>query len=355
MAEITDRPRTGTWMRALAILAFVVILIIGIWGSIQIARMVPNAFSNLSAAFVGLTSIFVPANETLTLSAPSLTVSSGETFLLSWEHSNKATSGSYTFRYNCVEGVSFTSPNIGGAQTAVFCNTPFNFLNANDAIILTASSSKSRLVDVELFIDFTPNGVSESTITGTATLTIANNAISGTPVPTTPVVTAPAPTAPVTTIPPPQTATAGTATSNTFPIGTGAAASNPSGFIDLTGRVIEVGIVNKTTNEFTASSTPMRNPPGARLAIRFAVENVGTKRSSMFDFNAVLPTFPAHIFSSPMQQELGPGDRIEFTLAFDSFVDATSSVFTLNIDPSSRIMEPNKANNILKYTMTVVK
>src|SRR3989344_2893221 len=348
MVETTNRSNSSTWMRPLVIIAFIIILLVGIWASIQVARTIPNAFSNLASAVVGLTSIFVPANETLTLSAASVTVSNGETFPLSWEHTNKNTEGVYTFRYACTDGVSFTSLNALGKETTVFCNTPFNFLNANNAIILTAASNSSR-TDAELFIDFTPNGASVSTLTGTTTVTIVNNAVSQTPTTTLPVVT---------TVPPvytPPSQTAGTQTSNTFPMGTGAAVSNPNGAIDLTGRVIEVGIVNKTTNVFTASSTPMRNPPGSRLAIRFAVENIGTKRSSMFDFNAVLPTFPAHIFSSPMQQELGPGDRIEFTLAFDSFVDADTGVFTLNIDPSGRIMEPNKANNILKYTMRVVR
>lgn len=358
MVETTNRSKTELGMRIFAILAFIIILIVGIWASVYVARMVPNAFSNLASAIAGLTSIFVPANETITLSTPLEKVSNGETFLLSWAHANKKVEGSYTFRYNCAEGVSLTSPNASGVETTVFCDTPFNFLNAHDAIILTAASNKNQLTEVALAIDFTPRDVETPTITGAATLAITNESVSETPAtpssptsvtpvtPVTPIITTPTPT--------PRAPTAGTETSSIFPIAAGTAVSNPNGSVDLTGYIIEVGIVDKTTNVFTASSIPMRNPEGARLAIRFAVENAGTKRSSMFDFNAVLPTFPGHIFTSPMQQELGPGDRIEFTLAFDSFVvNSNEGIFVLNIDPSSRIMEPNKNNNIVKYTMHV--
>jgi hypothetical protein len=54
-----------------------------------------------------------------------------------------------------------------------------------------------------------------------------------------------------------------------------------------------------------------------------------------------------------MQQELAPGDRIEFTVGFDSFDPAKpDGIFTVNIDPSGRFNERNKENNIVKYTIT---
>ncbi len=339
----------GGGTKVLAVLGFVAILAIGLWGSVQVAKAVPGAFSSIASAIVSFTSIFVGADETITLSSPTFTVGSGEKFVLTWEHAKKSVEGSYTFRYNCADGVYFNSPSRTGAETTVFCNIPFNFLNSQNSIVLTPVSEKNRFIDVEMFIDFTPNGASVATVTGQAVLTVINENLSSSPtlVPTTPT-TPTTPTVPTT----PTTPVAGNPSSSTHLIGSGAGSSNPNGYVDLTARVLEIGYVDKSTGAFTASSTPRRNE---RVAVRFAVENLGTKTSPQFDFNAVLPTIPTHVFSAPMQQELRPGDRIEFTIGFDSFVDANEGTLIINIDPSNRINEKNKDNNIIRYVITVVR
>lgn len=334
-------------IRTLAIGGFVLVIIVGMAGSLALARAVPGAFSAIASAIVSLTSVFVPAGEEIIVSVPELTVGNGESFDISWEHVKKSSEGSYTFRYDCASGVSFTSPGPTGAAVTVFCNTPFNFLNESDTITLTARSSANRFIDVTLHIDFIPNGASAPTVSGSTLLTIANTEVTGSPDSVQPQNETPAPR---------PTPTRGTETTTITPIAApGLTPSNPQGFIDLSVRVIEVGLVNKTTGAFTASSSPNRALATERVAVRFTVENLGSRTSDQWTFNAVLPTFPAHIFSSPTQQALGPGDRIEFTLAFDSFVDANEGVLTLNIDPTNRINEPNKTNNILKYTVKTIK
>ncbi len=154
-----------------------------------------------------------------------------------------------------------------------------------------------------------------------------------------------------------MTQTPGPQTSATYPLPgtTGSTVSNPAGFTDLSANVIEVGIVDKTTGSFTASSTPSKNPMGGRVAVRFSVTNIGTRTSPQWNFNAVLPTYPSAVFSSPEQQQLGPGDRIEFTLAFDSFDPSGTGTFTVNVDPAGSVNESNKDNNIVHYTVTVAK
>lgn len=156
--------------------------------------------------------------------------------------------------------------------------------------------------------------------------------------------------------PKPVTPIAGQETTQTYPLGTTAGAvSNPNGSIDLTARIIEQGIVNKDTGAFTASSSPNRADNSYRIAVRFAIENVGTKTSPQFSFNVALPTYPSNIFSAPMQQALGPGDRIEYTIGFDSVMDADSATFTVNVDPTGSINESNESNNIVHYTVTTRK
>lgn len=349
--NINQRERlVSTGTRALAVIGFIAIAAVGAFGMVQIAKGVPSAFSAVAAAIVSLTQVFVAADESITLSAPSLTVKSGETFALSWEHANRSDNGSYTFRYSCADGVTFNSPASSGSSVTVFCNTPFNFVNANDSILLTPISTNNRFVDVEVTIDFTPNGASASTVSGSAIVTVINEEVT-----TSPTVTNPTPTQPTPTTPRPATPSRGPETTSLSPIGGVAAPSNPNGAIDLTARVIEVGVVDKVTGAFTANPNPPRNPVNGRIAVRFAIENIGTKRSTEFTFNAILPTYPSHIYSSPVQQALNPGDRIEYTLGFDSPVDAATGEVTLNVDPTSSVMEPNKSNNIIKYTITFTR
>lgn len=334
--------------RVLAVFGFIAILGIGLWGSVRIASGVPGAFSSLASAFVSLTSIFVPGNGSLTVSAPA-TATSGTPFTLSWTNPDKETSGSYSFRYDCADGVYFTSPTPSGTMADVYCNIPFNFMNAGNTLTLTPVSTKNRFIDVTVYVDFTPNGASKPATTGHVTVTVENTTLGSSPAVATTTTPVQTPTTPTT-----RPVTAGPSTSHTYPLnGSGAVVSNPNGSVDLVARVIDVGVINKTTGAFTPTPAPSLKALGDqyRIGVRFAIENNGTKTSPQFDFNAVLPTLPSYIFSSPMQQALAPGDRIEFTLGFDSFDNSSAHVFTVNADPSGRINEANKANNIVHYTI----
>lgn len=133
---------SGGVQRVAAIIGFIAILGIGMWGSVQVARAVPGALSNIASAIVSLSSIFVPADETITLSAPSLNIEHGKAVVLSFVHDKKSVEGSYRFRFDCADGVRMTALNTSGGEDNVFCNVPFNFVNANNSITLTAFQIK---------------------------------------------------------------------------------------------------------------------------------------------------------------------------------------------------------------------
>lgn len=336
---------TGGATRVLAVFGFIVLIIIGMWGSVRVAQVVPSTLSAIAAAIVSVTSIFVPANETISVSAPSLSVMSEAPVTLAFVHENKKNKGSYSFRFSCVDGVTVKAVSSGGLQEEMLCNTSYPFTPFNNSLTIVPTSTKNRFVDVEVFIAFTPENAGTPTIIGSTVLTIENREVSTSPTTIPPTTTPTKPTIPTTPRP-------GTGTSTTYPVTPGAPVSDPNGYVDLTARVIEVGVVDKTTGVFTASSTPSRNPVNARPAVRFAIENIGTKVSPQFMFNAVLPTYPAHIFSTPgAQQALNPGDRIEYTIGFDSVVDATQGDIVINIDPVGGINERNKVNNVVRYTV----
>lgn len=140
--------------------------------------------------------------------------------------------------------------------------------------------------------------------------------------------------------------TAGPKTEKTFVYySTGPTPSDPNGAIDLEARILEVGVVDKDTNVFTASSSPSAN---LRIAVKFDVINKGTKTSGSWSFNAVLPTLPLYIYSGDSQLPLQPGDRIEFIIGFDSVERKKDDEFIVNVDPSNSVTESNKSNNIVK-------
>lgn len=340
----------GVATRVFAVLGFVAVIGIGMWGSVQVASGVPGAFSSLAAAFVSLTSVFVPANEAVTLSLPSSTQMSGAPFTLSFAHAHQSGAGSYTFRYDCANGVYFTSPAPTGSSTTAYCNVPFNF-NSSDSLTLTPFSTEIRTVPVTVYIDYTPNGASKPTVSGKAVVTVENGALPAGAATTTPV------QKPSTPSSAPVTPSAGPSTTRIYPLGGTVAVqqSDPNGYVQFGVHIIDIGVVDRSTGTFISSSTPsisMATGSGQyRIAVRFAVENNGTKTSPQFSFNAVLPTLPSYIFSSPMQQALAPGDRIEYTLGFDSFDRNSNHVFTVNVDPTGSVNEPNRDLNIVHYTV----
>lgn len=325
------------------IVGFVALLGIGMWGSVAVARNAPNMLSSLAAAVASLTSVFVPGGEKIVLSAPSLTVHSGEAFEISWEHVRRSGEGSYALRYDCANGVSFTSPAPSGGDAPVVCETSFA-ITGPDSITLTGTSDENRFADVMLHIDFVEGGGGR-TVSGSTLVTIANEAVGAGPSAT---ADAPKPSVPL---------APGPSTTTTYPLTPEVpkVAPDPKGLVDLAVRVIEQGFVNKDSGLFTASSSPNRAGGTYRIAVRFVVENLGARTSPQWTFNAVLPTFPSHIYSSPSQQALSPGDRIEFTLAFDSIADQDSGTFTVNVDPTGSMNESNKDNNIVHYTVVTIQ
>ncbi|MCH7529933.1 hypothetical protein IIB50_02335 [Patescibacteria group bacterium] len=147
------------------------------------------------------------------------------------------------------------------------------------------------------------------------------------------------------------TITQGQESSNTYMFSGGnRVVSDPDGFVDLSVIILATGILDKTTNEFIATSSIKLSD---KVAISFEVINKGTRTSSGWTFNAVLPTFPHHIFHSKSQHALGPGDKIEFTLGFDSIAGVGEQEIIINVDPAGNINESTKSNNIVRVTVTV--
>ena len=338
-------------IKALAVIGVVVIILLGLWGVIQAVRLMPNVLSSLASAAASISSIFVPA-EHIDISVADHTVNSGTPFTLSFTRTGGAKKGSYSFLYDCRDGVSFQAPDASGSYKDTFCNTPFNFSGAQSEVRLVPLSTKNRFIDVPVRVRFTPEGKSVPSSESVVTLTISNSAVTSSPSTT------------GTTGSTGSTGTTGSTgstntprkpgnpSSSTYVITGGGIVSDPNGRIDLATRILEVGTIDPVTNVFTRTNVIHARE---RAAVRFVVENLGTKTAPYFNFNAVLPTYPYFIYSSDTQPALNPGDRIEYTIGFDSADPRiNNSEFVINVDPSGGMNEVTKANNIARITLSII-
>jgi hypothetical protein len=339
-------------VKGLAILGVIAVLLIGGWLAVVLLRVAPNAASTLASGFVSLSTVF-SSSEKIVLFATDTTLASGNTFLLSWEHQDKDTDGSYTFSYFCVDDVYFTAPSVAGDETTIYCNTPFRFINQDDSLILIPYSGLTETQEVVLTIQFTPNGKSTPSLESSLSVLVEPQngfvVIEGSTESTVPA----EPEVPVNT---PNTSnpvaqTPGTSQATTYPLGSASSTPSTVGAVDLKASVLAIGSVNVTTGEFTASSTVTTSQ---RAAIKFVVENVGTRTSGAWSFIAILPTRPFHTFTSAQQVPLNPGDKIEFTLGFDQIEGQRFVTTTITVDPTFQTSDADRANNVIRQQFEVI-
>ncbi len=336
-------------MKSLSIIGLIAILAVISFG---LVKATPAIIRGIAAAAVSLSSVFIPA-EKLVVSSDVYTIASGDTFTLKWALGSSSASpigGSYTVSYPCINGVHLEA--VGrGSNDIIFCNTVFHFLNNDNSLTLIGHSTKTATVDLPITVYFTRNEESSPSTRANVSITITGET------------SADAIKPPVKTDTNTGTNSAGANSANNSTSGlngsfqntqivqipgTGGVqnnGSNPNGNIDLTAIILETGYINTTTLAFVAAKEVK---PDQRAAIRFEIVNIGSKAAKDWTFAAVLPTFPGYIFQSNTQQTLNPGDRVQFTLGFDSILKKTENEFIINVDPIGSVQETDKTNNIIK-------
>jgi preprotein translocase subunit YajC len=114
---------------------------------------------------------------------------------------------------------------------------------------------------------------------------------------------------------------------------------------DLVARVLTIGHINNN-NVFTSGTI---TPEGNRPAIRFEVINNGDTLSGSWTFKALLPSKTTPIYNSPLQPSLAKGDRVEFTLGFDTVPNGGDVYIFINENRS--VKESNYSNNDIIYKL----
>lgn len=355
-----------TLLKLLAAVGLVVVLAAMAWGGVKALSYAPQAARAVAQAIVGIQSrLFADEEIVLSTDTEGATVFHDEAFTLSFEHRDKREEGSYRFFYECRDGIHFEVLPAVGREEVAFCNTYFNFVNANNELTLVPFSTAERTTNIPVTIVFSENGSNEVDQVGSLILTIVNNTIAGD-------TTADTDTTDGGTIIVDNTdnnanggggtntntggtdLTPGDKTDTTVQFGTTTTDrfSDPNGKPDLKVTILETGTISRVTGEFTATSTIQSNK---RAAIKFEIQNVGTKKISDWRFNSVLPTSPRYIYNSERQPELYPGDKIEFVLGFDSIIktENAGAKVTVNADPTGSFYELNEDNNIRSVILKV--
>ncbi len=303
------------FLRIIAVIGLIAILLLGAWGIIQLAFYLPTFFSN-----------FGKAKESMSVAVPALSTSD-KAFNLTWKHTGKTGEYSYAVSYTCAAGLSFAAPVPTGAYQLIPCNTPFNYVNASSSMqIIPVLQDVSKATTT---ITVAATKLSDGTVTARAS---GKTTVSASTTPITVATTTPAYTPPTTTTKPTTTTTKPTTT------------YVPSG---------------RTTNLYGAGdlavqilSAPAQAQAGSRVSLQFVVTNIGTNVvPAGWMFTAILPYNPVYVYPSAQQQTLYPGDKIVYTLGYDVVPMLGNSYYggqaqaTIEVDPANYVYEASEYNN----------
>ena len=339
----------SVWPKIAGVGIIAALMTAGIYTAVSISPLFANTFNKLAAAVVSLTQTFIPG-ERITLDATPKSVNSGGKIVLSWAHRNKTGEGMYSLIYPC-QSETYLGVKVSSGDKMLLCDTPSQITSADQNLELIAVSELVGVVVVPVTLSYTQSTGTQPALSATVALSVIGTGVVASDIQSPDATTTP----PMIEKPLPvktQTPTAGEKTEKTYPLQPTTVAPAPVkpayGKADLMPRITSVGIIDKTTNVFTSTTTLRVSD---RIAVKFEVENLGTADSGGWYFSAVLPTYPMHIFQSEGQQNLAPGDRIEFTIGFDQVEPDKDGRFVINVDPSGSLPEATKANNIATTTI----
>jgi hypothetical protein len=336
-------------VKIFAVMGLVIIILIAVYGAMAALRSIPNVWQAMGNAFSSVTSVF-DRERNLSISANPSSPTTGEQVLLSW---NNNTEGTYSFSFDCVDGVNFELLTETNSKLFAFCGVPVNFETSSNEIRVVPTLTGKSIETATVHINFTARSSEKITSTGSTNLSIINSSVAEVP--------------PTDNGPSSGTGTSGSGTSGGSSTGTGTSGQTNQGSTsqvlipaqtvaplyglpDLAVRILDIGTIDKNSNLYTPNANIKTTD---RVAIRFEIINEGTNITGTWSFNATLPIREAFQFVSAPQQSLRPGDRIQYVLGFDNIAQINVAQITINVDPYNTVMESNEFNNIASRSVPV--
>lgn len=367
MTDATENKKRPT-LKLLAITAFIGLIALVAWLSIQLVNNAPGAFTSLASIAESVnqqTSASDSLNESpvpLVVASNKTVINTQETIDLSWNTTQ--TPGSYTFSYVCAEGISIDIVDEASSFKNIACDTNYNIGNV-DSLTLSVESEKNRFENIGYDISFLATSDTTPSVSGIASFMVINDTIEENAITqiqeeteednvlaiedntgTETVAPELETQEEVTTITEEEAITAVVTPPTpvfeqefTFAIPT----SNPNGRVDISTRFIATGVI--VGNTFF----PQIISRSENGAIQFEVKNFGTKTSEDWTFSVAMPN--GSMYDSTIQQPLKPNERAVLTIGF-SASETSQHIFTVTTEEES---DQNPLNDRFVQAVNFVK
>lgn len=307
---------------ALAIIGFIILIVIVVWGLVRIASL---STGSLGGIFSSKPRVEVTAPKTAT---------SGEPVSISWKYTGKET-GTFSFLYRCAENFQFVTDAsaTAGAVTKIPCGAAISVGSSTAATVIPASTATSAIT-VPITIVFTSQD-GKTRAEGSATISVTPGSQPSAQTP--PATGGKTTTKPTSTKKPPSYAYKPTVRRAVSLVPH--AASGPA---DLSVRMITAGVIDPSGA--LINRAPLS--PLEIMGIEFDVANVGGSATGSWYFTASLPTGPGnYAYTSPIQISLAPGEHIVYVLRFSP--NMRGGAATIQVDPTHRVFEGSETNNMI--------
>jgi hypothetical protein len=346
-------------LKTLAIGGFVGLIIIIAWLGIQLISFMPSAFTSLASL---ADSVYNYKPVELVVVTNKSVANSGEAFTISWNKPKQV--GSFSFNYECTEGVAAEVRTAAGAIAEVPCDEDY-VIGSVETLDISMTSERNRFTEVPYVLSFMPAKSESAAATSENKITVVNAMISPivagvattsitevvvtpsteTPTVTPEVVTEPEVVTPKPTVPavpkPVQPAPKPVVVSKpVYSIPT----SNPNGFTDIKVTSLGAGTVD-TSNRFSHVGVIDNDLKGA---IQFEIKNIGTKTSNAFTYTATLPN--GSEYTSPVQPALKPNERVVATIGFDAGDLSGIKTFSVVVTVAG---DANTGNNVFDSAVKI--
>lgn len=308
----------------LAIIGFVIIAVVVVWGLFNIANISKFSFTGLFAQ-----------TPQVSITVPSDAISSRPA-VISWK-STSAPSGTYAFLYRCTTDFSFATESQNGAMNTIPCGVSISVGSSTSATVIPVVSGNASVI-VPLSVVLIPEDGSDH-VTGTADLSV--NPAASTAVPT--ASSTPVASQQTATTPAPARSSSRSSGQGNGPL-VAHAASGPA---DLAVTIIATGYIDPGSGALLMNRPPQ---PYDTTGVEFDIANIGGSSSGTYYFQAHLPTTSNYTYTSPIQMSLAPGQHVVSTLRFSQLVPG-GGMLTVVADPANAINDGNRANNEAAVTV----
>ena len=339
------RERKESVLKSLALIGLLGVILFIAWISVQIVAVFPSAVSSLASLADSVYNYNPRGMSEIKLEPTADSVETGSELNLVWD--KRFETGTYAFTFLCEEGLSVEIRSAESAFQNAECGKSYTLGTVDNAQVKINSEKKGQApftYTISYFKNnvYTPSSQSsQSVLVTNSRFTEPGPNVNVVNIPTTEPeteVTSEVETKPVVvTKPKPQP---------TYEVTYQVPVSDPKGFTDL--KITYLGVGSKNRNgSFTNSGTLKEGVAGV---MQFSVQNLGTKTSDTWSFEAELPG--GTDYTSGTQKALKPNERAVFTLTFPAITKAGLETFSAEATVTG---DTNTKNNSFTWTTIVLK